>query len=640
MDIDSIFTLPIYFIKENLNGWVLLVLIAIIIYFIILRNYYVKREEFMHGLENPARTPRELEGLQPSQQDLENPARKSSRMNNNEDEDEDEDEDEIDDNGENDDGDDSENGDSLEIPPSYKGAGGAEALAMVPSLEGFESPTTTNYASVSNSNTNANTNTNSSTNTISDATTENTIIINTTIAKISTTLFDTIKLNSTQIDLCKSNYNQVINKYILDLKKLNKLKKSNEFLNTKKQFDVIVANGIDNIINHLSNTIKSPLVLTRSSIKKDVLNILSFTLENLIDKININLSKYVTNLANMNSTTIDYNTMMKNIDVSRAQIEEYVEIEKIINNSGSNLDNAKTGVNKVLNKSNILPIYEKNFDRINQLINSDFNNNETNLANKYGQAYTEYLNEKKKDELDVNPLRLASKIESGIVNMITNLTSNTNTNYKKNKNHDTNYNDIIEQSNPIPDQDYKLISNTNLNKNANIYNDRGNLGNYLIDKKTQNKILEGFKNVKPHLTTRELEGLKPSKGSLDGMKPSYKNIEEGYESITPSTTQSESNESISTTTTKGARVAEAITKKKNKKEKDLISNLLSGDFIQYIMDTVSDKMSIIYGLYDNKYGSGQSYDKESKFNLEENMIPMGFLFFILSMLIYFIDTTS
>ena len=637
MDTDSLFFLPIYFIKENLNGWVLMVLIAIIIYFIILRNYYVKREQFNQNLGNPKVKTRELEGLKPSQQDLENPkvktreleglkpsqqdlenparkrqdlenpARKSSRINNNNDDDSDDDEDRE--NGEIDD-DENDDGENDDDDSSDKGGSSREPL--VPSVEGFESPTTTNYASVSNTNTNTNTNTNSSTNSISDATTENTIIMNTTIAKISTTLFDNIKLNSTQIDLCKSNYNQVINKYILDLKKLNKLKKSNEYLNAKKQVDIIIADGIDNIINYLSNTIKSPLVLTRSSIKKDVLNILSFTLENLIDKINVNLSKYVTTLANMDSTTIDYNTMMKNIDISREQIEEYVEIEKIITSSSSNLDNSKTGVNKILNKSAILPIYEKNFDRINQLINSDFNSNETELANKYGQAYTEYLNEKKKDELDINPLRLASKIESGIVNMISNLSSNANYN-NKNKNKNNNNHDIIEQINPIPDQDYKLISNTNLNKNANIYNDRGNLGTYLVDKKTQSKVLEGFKNIKPH-----------------------KNIIEGYESTTPTTTQTGGNESIATpTTTKGA-----LGKNKKEKEKDFFSKLLSGDFIQYIMDNISDKMTSIYGLYDDKYGSGQSNDKESKFNLEENMIPMGFLFFVLSMLVYFVDTTS
>jgi hypothetical protein len=289
----------------------------------------------------------------------------------------------------------------------------------------------------------------------------------------------------------------------------------------------------------------------------------------------------------MNSTTIDYKSMMTNIDAARSQIEEYFEIEKIINSNESNLNKTKTEVNNILNKSHMLPIYEKNFDRINQLINSDFNNNETNLANKYGQAYSEYLNEKKKDELDINPLRIASKIESGIVNMISNLSSNSKNKYKKN--------DIIEQINPIPEQNYKLVNNTNLNKNANIYNDRGNLGNYLIDAKTQKQVLEGFDNADSSTST-----------------------------TTPSATSQET----------------STPKKKNKKEKDFMSQLLSGDFIQYVMDNISDKMTAIYGLYDSKYGSGQSNDKDSKFNIEENMIPMGFLFFILSMLIYFIDTTS
>jgi biopolymer transport protein ExbB/TolQ len=37
---------PINFIKENLTGWVLVVLIILIIYFIGLRNYYIQKERF------------------------------------------------------------------------------------------------------------------------------------------------------------------------------------------------------------------------------------------------------------------------------------------------------------------------------------------------------------------------------------------------------------------------------------------------------------------------------------------------------------------------------------------------------------------------------------------------------------------
>jgi len=67
---------------------------------------------------------------------------------------------------------------------------------------------------------------------------------------------------------------------------------------------------------------------------------------------------------------------------------------------------------------------------------------------------------------------------------------------------------------------------------------------------------------------------------------------------------------------------------------------MSGDFLQYIMDIVNEKIGYIMGIYSNKYGTSETGNTDNKFNIEENMIPAGFLLFILSMLIYFIDTTS
>ena len=42
----SIFDQPIAFICEYLTGWTIIIFIAIIIYFVALRNYYIKKEEF------------------------------------------------------------------------------------------------------------------------------------------------------------------------------------------------------------------------------------------------------------------------------------------------------------------------------------------------------------------------------------------------------------------------------------------------------------------------------------------------------------------------------------------------------------------------------------------------------------------
>ena len=121
-------------------------------------------------------------------------------------------------------------------------------------------------------------------------------------------------------------------------------------------------------------------ILTRSSIKKDLLTILSITLDNLINKNNNDLTNEINELAKLNSTTIDYTTMVTNIDVSRKKIEEYIEIDKLVSKYGTKITNVDNKINKVLDKSFILPIYEKNFDRINQLVKSDFNNDYTKLA--------------------------------------------------------------------------------------------------------------------------------------------------------------------------------------------------------------------------------------------------------------------
>jgi hypothetical protein len=304
-------------------------------------------------------------------------------------------------------------------------------------------------------------------------------------------------------------------------------------------------------------------------------------------------------------------------------LEDYIEVDKLVATYGNNLNNYNREVNNILNTSFVLPIYERNFDKINQLIKSDYNDNETNLANKYGRAYTDFLNEKKKEELDINPLRLASKIESGIVNMLSEIggggsggsggRSGNHSNTNKENSHkyrDVDYDDddrqIIEQSNPIPEQSSKLVHNTRLNSGANIYEDRGNTGNYLVDKKTQKQMLEGF-----------VEGF-----AVGG----------DTETTIPSTTK---NSDTKTPTTTNANVS-----------KDIISKLLSGDFLQYIMEVVNEKINMIYGAYNKKYGSGSGSGSSTdsnyntKFNLEENMIPAGFLLFILSMLIYFVDTTS
>ena len=612
MDIINLIEIPINFIKENLNGWVILVFICIMIYFIILRNYYTNREKF-YDQSMQLKNMRDIEDTEEIIKDQD--ANEDEDDNNNNNNNNNNNEDDIEKKKENaniskiDIKNKSKKSKKLEeqetiinkkkIKPRkmmgendtkivgkkvFEGFHDIKNTEFIEGFEGFISPTTTNFASIKpSSKLPSNTQSNSKIPSITTPT-----------LTINTTIFDNLNINATQINLCKTYYNQIINTYITDLTKLTILQKNNEYLNTKKQFDVIVGRGIDNIINYLSNTIKTKSILTRTSLKTDLMNILSNSLETLINNKNTEITNQTNALAMMNSTTIDYNTMLNNINDSRLQLENYIEIDKLVVNYGKNIKNYNKEVNNILNNSFILPIYERNFDKISQLVKSDFNENETNLANKYGRAYTDFLNEKKKDELDINPLRLASKIESGIVNMLSSVV-----NSDKNKKSES----FQKLTNPIPEQQNNLISSTNLNNNdnPNIYKDRGNLGNYLIDKKTQKQILEGFESS-PSTTN-------PNTTNPNTTDPNITNYE--------------------------------YKKRKSKNNTDIMTSLMSGDFLQYIMEVMNDKIGYLTNIYYNKFNSSDSNNKDNnKFNLEENMIPAGFLLFILSMLIYFVDTTS
>lgn len=556
--INNIIDVPYYLIKEYLTGWTILLFIIIIIYFVSLRKYYIQKEQFYDINDN----------------DNDNIIIKNKKINS-----------KLNSKAN------SKANNKANNKANSKANSKAKAKSMTNTklnkkinknnkIEGFE-----------NNNDNENNN---------DTT------INETIGFVDTTLFNNLKLNQSQVKQCKVFYNKIIIEYITELLKLLNKINTNEYLNNEKQFNSIITKGVDKIIDFLNNNIKSMTILTRSSIKKDLLTILSSTIDNLINKINNDLTDEINDLAKLNSTTIDYTSMVKNINVSRKKIEEYIEINKLVSNYGTKTTDTTNKLNKVLDNSFILPIYEKNFDRINQLIKSDFNNDYTKLEKKYGKAYTDFLNQKKKEELTINPLEIIGNIESGAVNFLSNINkkdnssnnSSTNNNINNNKKIDlieqynsefSDYNNEINNSktNPIPLTNEKLINETHLNKN-NIYKNESNLGNYLINNTTQNKLLEGFEN---------------DKNKEDDKKNSIKN-------------------------------------KTTIKNTNIIENIISGDFLNYIMEFTSEKLNLFYTNYNKNFNSDDNDSNTTNFNLDNNLIPAGFLLFILSMLFYFIDVTS
>lgn len=608
MFIIDILQIPIEFIKEHLTGWVLLIFTIFIIYFICLRKYYIQREKF-YDISTQLKTLKNIESVEDSiktqnEPNLSNKFMNKKFMNK------------------------KYNTSRKEYKQEKKVIKKSNDINTATREEDniFEEfnnniPTISQVSNKSNK-TNENEN----------------------MPPIATTLFDNLNLNNTQIQDCKNNYNQVIAQLIIDLGKLSDMSSRNRYLNLKKQFDSILAKSIDTIMNYLTLTIKSPRILTRTSIRTDIINTLSNVLDNLVNKTNQELTDAMNKLAMMNSTTVDYNSQLSNINDSRASLEKYINIDKLLNELGHNISVSQKEISNILDKSYILPIYERNFDKISQIAKSDFNNNEGDLTMKYSKAYAEFLEQEKKEELNINPLSLASQIESGIVNMLSYIGDAS----KNRKGKDTEIKDIAnitgeygdnwyvsngelrEQltrdygftndssknnisnvaNNPIPkkEQAGDLLNNTQFNR-ENIFSDPSNRGSYMINPKTQCDILEGFEN---NITTEN--------------KPIM----------------------INSTTTSPSLIKAFDNSKNNKNKKqesniDITSKLLSGDFLQYMLDTINGYMEGGYDIYKNKLNNyiGNVVNVDSNgFKLEDNMIPAGFALFILSMLFYFVDVSS
>ena len=550
----EMFQTTLDFIRNTLTGWTILIFAIIIIYFVTLRKYYVQKEQFYdHTIYKKNSTEKNLNNMKKIEKKEANLRKKFKTKS-----------------------------DTIEGFYAEKIPSTTQTPSSTTSME-IEASQDTQY--------------------------------------IATTIFDNLDLSTQQLEACKLFYNQTIAKYISELGKLYNQSSKNEYLNVQKQFDMILASGIDNIVNYLANTIKTPNRLTRTSIRTEVMNTLTNTIENLLASTNTKLTRDLNTLNTLESGSSEYQTIVGKIKTAREDIDRYVGIDSILSNNGRNVNLSSKQVNSVLDKSYILPMYERSFDKINQLVKSDFNDNENNLANKYGKAYTDFLEQQKREELNINPLELASTIEGGLVNMISNLAGGgTKSSIKtvpkadsrvEYDNWDTSSGELREQytreytreygftntngisrvgENPIPSQQRNLVRDTGLNA-TNVYSDVGNLGNYLIDKKTQKNILEGFANG-------------DDTNSRNGIKNSVKN--------------------------------------------DMIGSIMNGDFLQYVMEFINSKLVNLFSFYNmymgekgiNGYNNGVSSDGKFNFSLEENMIPAGFALFILSMLIYFVDVTS
>jgi hypothetical protein len=568
--ITDILEYPKYFIYEYLNRWwVVIVALCLVIYFIYLRTYYTRREYFNH--KNKSKNA--VENFNSNNSTANNTTANNTTANN------------------------------------------------TTANNNTANNTTANTANNNTANTANNTTTTDTSATISTPSLSS--YANITVTDI---LFKNLQLSPSQIDTCLLFYKQTITTILDNLKTLNSQLKKNQYLPVDKKYSKIIADAIDGIINLLVKTIKSQFALTRTSIQGDLINTIQYNITMQIDDLNNNLTKQLDTLAQMNSTTIDYNTQMQGINSIRTQINELVELDTLVVNNSNALLLQSSQITKALSKSNLLPIYEKNIDKINQLINSDFNGNEQRLTDKYGKMYTEFLAEDQKKELDINPLRLASQIESGTIGILSTLTNFLSGSNSKPTSSLASYSDtisstkLVEQfgfidgkhvqskANIVPESE-PMPSNAGSLNTANIFNDAGNRGNYLIDNKTRKSLIEGF-SITDNATASSIATGADSSTNSSAI---VDQITSGFTNIAASLGGTDDTEASGTD-----------------------DNPLY-KFIYYALNVINGKLGFLWGIYKVNYGAGTA---TSSFNLEDNMIPLGFLLFVLSMLFYFIDVTS
>jgi hypothetical protein len=284
---------------------------------------------------------------------------------------------------------------------------------------------------------------------------------------------------------------------------------------------------------------------------------------------------------------------------------------------------------------------------------------------KYSKAYGDFLVQEKKEELTINPLSLASQIESGIVNMLSSIGDSKSSGIKTNANIIGEYGDnwyvsngeLKEQmtraygftndysyskngirqvaNNPIPKQELLggLLGNSQLNK-ENIFSDPSNRGSYMINSKAQGDILEGFKDSNINNTSAATTATQQAATKQEATTATIPGTIPGTTTIINSS---------STSPNLIKAFDDSNLNKKSKKqdsETDITSKLLSGDFLQYMLDTINRYMTGGYDIYKDKLNNYLGGMTKGGLKLEDNMIPAGFALFILSMLLYFIDLTS
>lgn len=132
---------------------------------------------------------------------------------------------------------------------------------------------------------------------------------------------------------------------------------------------------------------------------------------------------------------------------------------------------------------------------------------EQDLAQQYGSAYQKYVDELKKEELSINPLKLLSKFETNAVNFLAEINPATPS-IPSPPSLSIARQEIVESMDPDNSRLKNLVNTSRLINPVNF--ETNTMGNYLLDPATQSKLVEGFQ-------TTDTEPTKIQTGSTDNM---------------------------------------------------------------------------------------------------------------------------
>ena len=397
------------------------------------------------------------------------------------------------------------------------------------------------------------------------------------------TSFDNINITNLSIGEFNKQYDEVINKnskLIMDYM-------YDEIITRKRDLEQLIT--IENNKRIFYNT------NINNQINKYLKNKVKDYINNKIDYINSNLTS---NINEFNKEYSNKDSKLNNINKLKDKLNISLNQYQYINGKKMNNNTIQDTLNK-LQKMNIQPKYESQYDINNSLIEQQFNNDESVLAKRYGQAYQDYIDNEKQERMLVDPGELLSNLEESAISLTEGINTIFSSSQVKEK---ATVEPFIENSN----ENEKFVNSMN---RFDKFNNPDEFGTYL------------HKNHKIPTKLYKTDSL-PKNSNLD--------INEGFENINKKNSKLDNKNHLKKLVNR-----EKFNDNKSDDDNGLLDKIMGGDFINGFLSYSLDMGNKFMNNYDHKFDElGNLLDKK------DNMMTLGLGLIILSVVLYLADITS